>query len=168
MRFILSLIIWIILVGGLYGYTQVRDHSRGESTIQKPQAEMAAGLYSLTLTPTFSVERDPFALTTETETAGGFELWLNGQRIAVDESSVKQGSAITIEKIAGFNVGGNEIYVKASPPVSGDMDHYALRMQLLENGSVIREITIWSSGGAQVSGTMTVVVGKEEKDEHDH
>ena len=168
MRFILSLIIWFTLVGGLYGYTQIRDQSRMVSIEQQTQVTDATGEYSLRLTPTFSVERDPFALTTEIENTTGFELWLNGKRITIDVENLHQGTAMMVEKIPGLIEGGNEIFVKASPPVSGDMDHYAMRVELLENGSVILEETMWSSGGAQVSGTMTVNLGKEEKDEHDH
>ena len=70
MRFILSLTIWLILVGGLYGYTQLRDKSRSVSVERQPQVAAAIGEYSLRLTPTFTVERDPFALITETDSTG--------------------------------------------------------------------------------------------------
>lgn len=168
MRFVLSLLIWFIMVGGVYSYTQIRDQARVSSVTQQLQITSAAGEYTVTITPTFSVESDPFALTTDTDVPAGFELWLNGQRLAVEQSSLRQGNELIIAKVQGFIDGGNEIFVKASPPVSGDVDNYALRVQLLENGSVIKEKTIWSSGGAQVSGTMTVILGQEEKEEHDH
>lgn len=168
MRFLLAAIIWLTLIGGLYGYTTGRDRGRENDQVADVQVKAVRGTYSISVTATFSSERDPFALQGDQQESGGFELWLNGRRMERAKGDLEPGLRLLFPIAEGMVEGGNEVYVKASPPVSVEMEEYALRLQLLESGSVLKDTTFWGSNGATITGTMTVELGKGEEDEHGH
>ena len=110
MRFLLCFVIWIVFVGGLYAYTEKRDSVVVPARAADPaQAEVQERL-SIELTPTFSVEDDPFALKTEVQT-GPFELRLNGMAVDIADLPISRGQTLFIRDL-GFELADhNEVFV---------------------------------------------------------
>ncbi|MBT8360962.1 MAG: hypothetical protein KJO32_08395 [Deltaproteobacteria bacterium] len=168
MRFILSIVIWFIFVGGLWLYISQRDASRQQTATVVPIAPSVVGNFSIEITPTFSTEKDPFALTTENADASSFELKLNGTPIVFPYDELQRGKAVVLENIEGLLNGHNEIYVKASPPLSENTLEHGIRIKLFEEDSLLVDKTIWSSQGALVSGTISFNHLVKKEDGHDH
>ncbi len=166
MRFILTIIIWVVIVGGLWSYSKQRQIVEASIVRQNPTIAKVEDVYSLLLTPTFSIEPDPFALQTE-NTDGAVELRLNGITIPVDADSLRRGKPWILDKVGGLVEGQNEIYVEASPPISeSDLEH-GVRVQVLKGEVAAVDSTLWSKQGSLVSGTIHFEM-KARDDQHDH
>jgi hypothetical protein len=123
--------------------------------------------YSLEITPTFSVEEDPFALNTAESESEQLEMTLNGNRIS-SGIQLERGQPQKIQNLKGVVDGHNEIYIKASPPVSQHTINHGIRIRLFENGNSIVDHTVWSSQGSLVSGTISFKTGLVQEDNHGH
>nr|WP_320192558.1 hypothetical protein [uncultured Desulfobacter sp.] len=169
MRFLLCLFVWLFLVGGLWAYTANRDASLPEGPAQVADREVLTGEYILEITPGFSMEKDPFALTIDdTSQSTGLEVHLNGQALAVNPGEILRGKVIRITKGLSPTAGFNEFYVQASPPMSEiNLDH-CIRVRLMENGVPVADQTIWGSSGAVVAGTVGFTLAAPKEDDHDH
>ncbi len=168
MRFFLTILIWIVIIGGLFVYSRQRNSIEAGIQIQNPATREAVDVYALQITPTFSIEKDPFALQTEEEAASGVELRLNGASLSVTAENLQRGIPWKLENVAGVVVGNNEIYVQASPPLFESHQEHGVRVQLLKSGTVIVDRTIWSNQGSLVSGTIHFQVKEEAHEEHVH
>jgi len=165
MRFVLCLVIWFLFVGGLYLYTSGRDSSFARSNVAPTIIEKKASSVMLELTPTFSVEEDPFALKTDTA-AGPFEIRINGIVVPSEDLQISRGKTLVIDDVSAVIGDLNEVFIKASPPVSENSLDHGIRVRLLSDGSVLADETIWNSGGGLVSGTLSF--STEEQGEADH
>ncbi|HCY87358.1 MAG TPA: hypothetical protein DHV36_19650 [Desulfobacteraceae bacterium] len=165
MRFLLSLLIWIIMVGGMWMYTWQRDRGLPEGPSQPRTVETVAGEFVLEVTPTFSMEKDPFALDTGADDAA-VTLALNGDAVPFSQERFARGQQLRIDGLTGLHAGMNEIFVKASPPASeSHMDH-ALRVRVTDRGFVIVDRTVWGGRGALVSGTVSFELTDHKEDDH--
>jgi len=168
MRFLLVVIIWIVIVGGLWSYVSHRDAKRQLIVAKTPIDLTVEGQFILEVTPTFSTEDDPFALTTSDGNASPFEVKLNGVEIAVNSPELQRGQSIRHEKVVGVLTGHNEIYVNASPPLSeNDLEH-GIRVKLFQNNTLVVDKTVWADQGALVSGTISFNYSETEEASHDH
>lgn len=168
MRFLLSILIWIFFVGGLWMYTLQRDARLPDSPTAVKQVETVSGKYTLEITPTFSIEADPFALQSDTENAGEIELRLNGQTLRPPEGDISRGKVLKIVDITRLAEGFNEFFISASPPISEiDLDH-GIRVRLLDGENIIVDDTVWAGNGARVSGTISFQMELNEDHDHDH
>jgi len=168
MRFILCIVIWIIFVGGLWVYTWQRDAKLPDSPLAAPPVETVKGNYRLEITPTFSVETDPFALQADTPQTEAIELRLNGQLLQQLDEAISRGKTLKLFNIPEILTGFNEIFVSASPPISEtDLDH-GIRIRLLDGETIIVDDTVWAGGGARVSGSVSFQMSMKADDEHDH
>jgi len=167
MRFILCLLIWFVFVGGLYLYTTGRDASFARNPSVPARIETEAAPVILELTPTFSVEEDPFALQSDAA-AGPFEIRINGSLVPSEDLQVSRGKTLIIDNIEAFSGELNEVFIKASPPVSESSLDHGVRIRLLSRGRVLAEETIWSSGGGLVSGTVGFSAGEQGGEDHDY
>jgi len=167
MRFFLSLIIWLVIVGGLFLYTWQRDAGlpHGPSIVEA--AKHVEGDHLLEITPTFSVVKDPFALQSDTDKAALLELKLNGKNLDAPAGDMRRGEVIRVLELPGLQVGFNEFYISASPPIAENMLDHGIRLRLLDGSSVLLDDTIWASSGAVVSGTISFTLAAETDDEHD-
>lgn len=168
MRIILSLIIWVAIVGGLWGYTQGRLYLKG-GPVQNilPEMELSERSFALGITPTFSVEKDPFSLDVDQNDNQGFQVSVNGKVVPLPPDELKQGQMLIIPDMDNIAVGLNEIYVQASPPVqAGDIEH-GVRILLLEEDAIVADKTFWSRSGSLVTGTLVFNLEQKEQD-HDH
>lgn len=173
MRFILTALIWVVIVGGLWLYTQQRQQVAGSLTPSQPQLARLEQQFDLLLTPTFTVESDPFALRVTDEVDTAIELSVNGTRLAIAAERLQRGVALLMKDIQGLVAGHNEIYVQASPPLQESGRSHGLRVQLVRAGSTLLDSTIWAGEGARVAGTVNFVLTgqgttgeQEDRDEH--
>ena len=169
MRFLLTILIWIIFVGGLWGYTTQRDAALPKGPAQVAAPKILTGSYVLEITPSFSIEKDPFALALDDNESQsrGLEIRLNGRTLGVAAEQIKRGKVIQITKNLKLSQGFNEFYVKASPPMAEiDLDH-GLRVRLLERGVPVVDQTVWGSSGSVVAGTVSFSLVAHKEDVHD-
>jgi len=167
MRFLLCLIIWVVFVGGLYAYTEQRDHGYVAESAVAEVEEKSPGLLSIELTPTFSVEDDPFALQTQQQNAP-FDLRLNGVPVDIANLPITRGQTLLIRDLEVALSDYNELFIKASPPVAESHLNHGIRLRLLNRDQVLADQTIWSSGGGLVSGTVPFKPPVTPETGHDH
>ena len=168
MRFFLVIIIWVVIVGGLWGYISNRDTRRLQTAPAAIVDRSIEGQFAIEVTPTFSTEKDPFALTTTETTVPQLEIKLNGTMLSLPTQEILRGETIRLEKISGMLAGQNEIYVSASPPFSEATLEHGVRIRVFEDEVSIADETIWAGQGALVSGTISFTHLKEKGDGHDH
>ena len=169
MRFLLTVLIWIVFVGGLWAYTVQRDAALPQGPAQPAAPKVLTGSYVLEITPSFSIEKDPFALVLEDDASQtpGLEIRLNGRALEVDAEQIKRGKVIRITENLKLSQGFNEFYVKASPPMAEtDLDH-GLRVRLLDRGVPVVDQTVWGSSGAVVAGTVSFSIAAHKEEAHD-
>ena len=163
MRFFLVIAIWIVVVGGLWGYISQRDAKRLLITTPTSVNSVVEGRFAIEITPTFSIEEDPFALTTTDSPLLPIELKLNGIGITFDTENVMRGKTIRLENVTGMLAGHNEIYINASPPMSENLLEHGMRVKFFEDSDIVVDETVWGTQGALVSGTVSFSYqGKEE------
>ena len=168
MRFLMVMAIWIVIVGGLWNYISHRDAKRELIVATTPIDLTVEGQYSLEITPTFSTEDDPFALTTSDNTASSFEVKLNGNALDLNVLEFQRGETIRNEKVGGVLTGHNEIYVNASPPLSENTLEHGIRVKFYQDDTLIVDRTVWADQGALVSGTISFNHSQTEEASHDH
>ncbi len=168
MRFFLVISIWVVIVGGLWIYTWQRDLGLVENNISTLELEESQAAYALEITPTFAVEKDPFALETDDNASQSLKISLNGTPVIFQGNEIERGRTIRIDPVEGVSVGKNEIFVTMSPPFSENALQNGVRVQLLENGIVIVDQTIWNNQGSLVSGSISFQISQLEKEEHEH
>ncbi len=167
MRFLLVVAIWMVIVGGLWTYVAQRDQKR--EMIKPPVAADISvdGQFSIEVTPTFSIEDDPFALTTSPTDSASLEVRLNGMTIDVGQSEILRGQVIRMDGVDGVLAGHNEIYVSASPPVSESGMEHGIRVKFFDASSLLVDETVWAEQGGRVSGSVSYHHSQPEEDSHD-
>lgn len=168
MRFLLVVTIWIVIVGGLWSYISHRDAKRQLIIATTPVDLSVEGQFAIEVTPTFSIEEDPFALTTSESNTQPLKVKLNGMAIDIHTQEVLRGKTIRYEDVDGVLSGHNEIYVSASPPLSENTLEHGVRIKLYEDSAIVVDQTVWADQGALVSGTISFSHSKNEEDNHDH
>ncbi len=168
MRFLLVVIIWVVIVGGLWGYINQRDSKRQQVVATIPVDLTVGGKFIIEITPTFSVEDDPFALTTTDTKASPLKVKLNGIELVLDADEILRGETIRQEDVEGVLVGHNEIYVTASPPLSENTLEHGVRVKLLDQNGLLVDQTVWAQQGAIVSGTISFSHLQSEEEKHEH
>lgn len=168
MRFFLCTLIWIIIVGGLWMYTWHRDAGRPDGPSEVKAVERIEGSYLLEITPTFSIEKDPFALQSDTRVTASLELRLNGRPLGVPAVEMSRGKVIQIQDLPDMQAGFNEFYISAAPPIMENMMDHGLRIKLSEGDTVIIDKTLWGSRGARVSGAVNFKLASKEEKPHEH
>lgn len=154
MRFFLTACIWIIIVGGLWLYTQQRQKAEAVLERSEPQLVLLEQQWDLLLTPTFGVEPDPFALQVTDEPDTPFELRINGEPLPVAAASLQRGVPVRVTGVTGLVAGQNEIFVQASPPLEESGRSHGIRVQLSRGNTSQLDQTIWATEGALVMGTL--------------
>ena len=168
MRFILVVCVWLIIVGGLFGYTSQRDSQLQKVKQSLPPDTTVDKEFSVFITPTFAAVKDPFALTAGSEDDTVIEVRLNGELIDMDFTELGRGETKAALNIVGVLQGHNEVYVKGSPPVDEAGISHGIRVQVKENANIIADKTVWSTSGSLVSGSVGFEYALQEGDDHDH
>ncbi|WP_028580200.1 hypothetical protein [Desulfogranum japonicum] len=168
MRFLLVLLVWGIIIGGVYLYTVKRD-SRTVAAVPVAEAvSLDAKHFSLEITPTFNLEKDPFALVLDDQQTL-LEVRINGKNLQVDTQQAQAGQVMQIEHLANLVHGPNEIFIQAAPPTaaSASASEYGVRIKVMEDSLPIAETTLWSNAGSLVSGSLHfTITTTEDTDEH--
>lgn len=169
MKFLFSVMIWILFVGGLWAYTSQRDADLPKTPVRVDAPEVLTGNYVLEITPGFSSEHNPFALTLDDNSSQSPHLGvrLNGRELIVGMSPFQRGKVIQITSDLIFSRTINEIYVTASPSMAETDLAHSLRVRLLNNGAPVVDQTFWSSGGAVVAGSVTFRLAEHRKADHE-
>lgn len=167
MRFLLCLIIWVFFIGGLFLYTSQRHDPVRQTAVAAPVPQQTQQRIAIELTPTFSLEDDPFALQTE-EKKEPFELRLNGAAIKTEAADLSRGKTLLLSDIGGVRDDYNEVFVKASPPVAESNLNHGVRVRLLSGDRVLADKTIWSGGGGLVSGSVSFILSDTKDNAHGH
>lgn len=162
MRFFLSLFIWIVIVGGMFAYTWQRDAGLPQGPTIVEAAKQIQGGHLLEITPTFSVEKDPFALESDTENTSLIELRLNGSTLDLPAVEMRRGQVIQVHELTKLQVGFNEFYISAGPPLAESMLNHGMRVRLLDGSIVLFDDTIWASPGARVSGAINFTLAEDD------
>ncbi len=168
MRFLLVVVIWIVIVGGLWSYICQRDARRQQLIATSPVDLTVEGQFSLEITPTFSTEDDPFALKTSDGNAPPFEVKFNGNTVAINTQELLRGQTIRHENVVGVLAGHNEIFVNASPPIAENSLEHGIRVKFYQDHTLVIDQTIWADQGALVSGTISFSHSQTEESSHDH
>jgi len=167
MRFLLVALLWLVIMGGLRQYFAEHQSKAVVPSVSNAPAH-ASGSYRLALTPTFSVEPDPFALQTDTVKDTGVIIRINGQPLSLGDNTLREGKVLFFEGRSGVNQGNNDIFVQASPPVAESGRSQGLRVQLFVDETALLDTTLWSAEGALVSGTVPFAVPMSKEAAHDH
>jgi hypothetical protein len=173
MRIFVTVIVWVVFIGGLTLYMKHRD-SVDYLEDNFHEFKMVEKLYTLEVTPSFILESDPFALTIDRQDSPPALLVvrLGDHEILKVDDPLTISETFTVEPLDGLVVGENEIYVEASPSVDHFTTQNALRVRIIENGYPLAEKTIWSPPGAKVSGTFQFTLKTDNNnfsgDNHDH
>lgn len=168
MRFVLTTLIWVVIVGGLSLYIHQRDNRIVTRSESKIDMGLAANEYMLEITPTFGTEIDPFALVEEGQSPATLIVRLGGSNIHHSAQPLARGETLRIGPVEGLIVGMNELYVQASPPLEEAHINHALRLRLLHNNVLEVDQTLWSEAGGKVSGTVSFVLEQAAETDHEH
>lgn len=152
--------VWILFLGGPLLYMQQRTAQEAASDYVQQEA---LGILSVTLTPSFEPQPDPFAL--QIDNAAAVRLTLNGQEILHQTKPSAPGNPIVIENASGLVEGKNEFYLEAYPPLDSAMHSHAIRLQVLRDGEPIADRTFWSAPGNPIAETFLVEIAHAEKTE---
>ena len=170
MRFGLIILIWVVIVGGLGAYMQQRGQpdAAGTAIIAFEKAE---DTYALTITTTFAVEPDPFAIQVDDkDKPPALTARLGNREILRITDRLEAGTPIELNPIPDLIEGENEIYLEANPPVGGSATSNAVKIQILHQNQPISEKIFWADPGSKIAGTFRFIISEseEKKDSHDH
>ena len=168
MRYLLVIAIWIVIVGGMWMYTAQRDAAVPQAQAAIPVKLITDKRFTIEITPTFSIENDPFALQTGDTPATPLEVRFNGSPLALPYDTISRGATIRIVDLGGILEGQNEIFVKASPPVAENMLEHGIRIRLYADNNLLTDQTVWSSQGSLVMGSANFHYAAAQEDDHDH
>ena len=168
MRFFLVALIWVVIVGGLWGYISKRDARRLQAAPVELIDLSVSGNFAIEITPTFSTEQDPFALTTSQTETQPVDISLNGSPLVLPTQEIVRGEMIRLDSVPGVLAGHNEIYLSASPPLSENNLEQGVRIKVYEDSTLLVDDTVWAEQGALVSGTVSFSLKRQEGDDHAH
>ena len=167
MRFALTALIWLLILGGFSLYIFQRDR-RTQAPIQAPAMHEAAGQnFILEITPTCSPQSDPFALQGEAGDSPSLIVRTSQHELFRAEDDMERGVPVQVQPVHGLVEGRNELYLQGTPPLSEAHRDHAVRVRLLKDSRVVADETIWGHGGAGVAGTISFILTPMTEDGHD-
>lgn len=150
MRILTSMLIWVVLVGGMALYMKQRTTVEA---VAGYRPEAAPGVFRLEATLSFTAAPDPFALDPGDDNGlVVLRVRVNGVEAISQRESVAAGSILSIEPAPGLIAGMNEFYVEASPPIEESDRPHAVRVRVFRNGDALAEHTLWSAPGGRIAG----------------
>lgn len=167
MRFLLIVVVWFVILGGLWTYSRQGAEAVGVPGEAVAEAAAAQHEYLLEITPTFTVEEDPFALKLDDAKTEGIEIRVNGQPVAIASAVVRRGVKMDAGRLENLVAGRNEIYLSAAPPYDESDREHGVRLVMTRDGNTVVDKTLWSSGGSLVSGTVNFEL-EAQGEGHDH
>ena len=132
-----------------------------EANLPEFNYTQASAHYDLELTPTFSLEKDPFALNLDESPALVVKL---GDKELLALESVLAGESVLLEEVRGLVLGMNEFFIKATPSTADAAGAQALRVRLLQAGQPVAEETYWTGNGMPVKAVFRVALEESPKE----
>jgi len=167
MRPVLAVCVCFVLLGGLALFMSSKHEGSGFRTVE---SKPAVGGFSLEITPSFTVEPDPFALRTSSgEQPAALIVKVNGREVLRREDRVEGGAPLVAQNITEMIEGENELYVEANPPLDQANNAHAIRAKVVRDGEQIADRTLWSEPGVKLAATFRIQVRPQEekrKDRH--
>ncbi len=157
-RIFYALALCIVILGGAGLFLREKPSKAGPADFRYTQASKA---YSLELTPTFSLEKDPFALNPDESPALVVSL---GDKELLALDSVPEGEPVLLEEIPGLVRGMNEFFIKATPSAASASGAHALRVRLLQGPVVVAEESYWTGQGLPVNAVFRAELERSEKE----
>jgi hypothetical protein len=168
MRFVLTALVWLFMVGGLGLYIHERDRRK------PPEIQAAAPKtarmedFTLEITPTFTTEADPFALRGEAAASATLVVKLAERELFRGERPLAAGETVSVHPVPGLVLGRNELYLRATPPLEETHKDNAVRVRLLQGNREVLDETLWGRGGANVAGTIPFTLTGAPEAGHEH
>jgi hypothetical protein len=164
MRLMYAAVVWLVFIGGVWLYMNTREEATAPGPAQL-ETPTAAAVYGLRVRATFVAAVDPFALEAPAaEEMVPVEIRVNGRpQTVIMADDLEVGAVYRVTRLSGLHSGDNEIYIAASPPAESADRTHAVRLELLSEGRVVQEKTIWSDGTGRVAGVFMMNI-PEEKD----
>jgi len=168
MRFAMTTLVWLIMVGGLAFYIAQRD--RRPSADIRTATEESAPMedFTLEITPAFPTAADPYALHGDRAATATLVVRLGERELFRSDRPLPAGVAVSVHPVAGLVVGRNELFLRASPPVSEALLDHAVRVRLLQGSRTVFDETLWGKSGASVTGAIPFTLGGTAEAGHDH
>lgn len=156
MRFVLVVLIWVVLLGGLRFYILQRDAALPPGAAPpRPAAAAVGSSISIELTPTFSTEEDPFALRLDDREVAPLQLRLNGSVLPLPPTGLDRGRSLVLKDLGDIRLGRNEVQITTSPPMAEIQLEHAVRVRIFAgDNTLLTDQTLWAGGGSLVSGTI--------------
>ncbi len=162
MRPLIALMGSAAILLGVYFYLQFAESLRVqpiEQTVETP----AAGIYSAKITLTFDAAADEFSLE-----ATSLVLRQQDHELLNRTDAVAAGEPIVIDNLPGIIEGKNEFYFECVPRDDGKSIARAVRVQLLRDGQVVADSTLWADPGQVPRGQITLDVPATRRANDDH
>ncbi|PLX68741.1 MAG: hypothetical protein C0603_06205 [Denitrovibrio sp.] len=160
MRFILTGIVWLVIVSAVSLLFSSRDSEVVVTKITKADKVTSV---AFEITTTFSVEEDPFALDIGEE-KGAFQVILDGATIFSTEDGVKDRITFTTDEYE-ISSGKHELFIKANPTTT-ELSN-SVRIRVLSDGNPITDETMWFQPGQTINAAHIFEL-KGEGDHYEH
>jgi hypothetical protein len=124
--------------------------------------------YTLEITPTFSPEPDHFALHGDPSASATLVVRVGDRELFRSEQALPPGRTVSVHPVAELVAGRNELYLRATPPLSEALMEHAVRVRLWQGNQEVFDETLWGLSGANVAGTIAFTLERPAEAEHDH
>lgn len=164
MRPLIALLGSAAILLGVHFYLRFAESLRVQARVETAQTP-AAGIFSARITLTFDAAADEFSLEPTS-----LILRQQSRELLRRDEPVSAGEPIVIDNIAGINEGQNEFYFECVPRNDGKSIARAVRLELLRDGVVVADTTLWAAPGQVPRGkiALDVPASRKETDEHAH
>jgi len=163
-RLLLAVLVWAVLLGGLFLYLGQRHlHELTTEYTFKP----AQGDFALQINSTFPMGADLFALRSKEPLPAPLKVWLNGMALKIPEADFSVPSAVRLEEVQGIFDGRNEFYIE-SHPASREGTPGALKLELFRGRKMLFEKTLWTDGASKIASTFYVDLHEKEPEHKGH
>src|SRR5690348_7247866 len=139
MRPLLVSVLALTIFGALAAYERFVD-TLPDHAETHPQDQAAAGKFSVEVTLSFDAAKDDFALENEPAVV----VRMAGRDLIRADQGVSAGTPLRVDDVAGIVQGRNAFFFRAAPGQDYISKPCAARLQVLRDGAVIGESTLWS------------------------
>ncbi len=157
-RIVYAVVLCVLILGGAGWFLREKP---SEANVPEFQYTQVAAQYALELTPTFSLEKDPFALNMDESPALVVRL---GDKELLALDSVSAGEPVLLEEVRGLVLGMNEFFIKATPSAGSALGAQALRVRLLQGGQPVAAESYWTGNGLPVKAVFRVTLDEQAKE----
>lgn len=153
MRPLLVAFLALTIFGALAAYERFVDTLPDPAQAHQEE-QTVAGRFSIEVTLSFDAAKDDFALENEPAVV----VRMAGRDLIRADQGVSAGTSLRADDVAGIVQGRNAFFFRAAPGQDFISKPCAARLQVLRDGAVIGESTLWSPPGGLVEGELTVEV----------